>query len=307
MTPPRTVDPKSWVPAVEGKPQPRRQAGAYPPPSAPSGGDVNEIPVVMPEAEPEPGQREETAYAAPRKTYAVLLPSKGKFYDNLPDGVCEIYPLTAAEDKILSDMTADNITEIFDAVLARCIKSKISPADLIETDRYYLLLMLRAQSLGEEFEFPYECPFAGCKHPFLHTAMVPSDMPMVEGNVDEEPFYVDLPKAKQRVGLRFLRGADMNDIARYRRVAAPLDGEKGDPAFAYARIKAVVSVDGNPIPDTDTAMEWYLNLSLRDVRAIQKTLADAASGVSNLVKVPCPKCGKESVTRLPLSPMYFFE
>lgn len=296
-------DPTSWPVASDGKPLPRVTSSSAPQP-------INE-PEPAPAAasvDLEPGQRPETLYHSPKRTGAVELPSKGRYYGSaLPDGVVEVYTLTAVEDKILSELTSDNATEVFDAILARCIKSPVSPPELLDTDRYYLLLVLRANSLGGDYQFPYECPFKECGNAFLHTVQIPSDFTVVAGKATEEPYFVKLPMTGAMVGLRFLRGKDMADIARYRKTAINVDTTLGDPAYAYSRIKSIVSVNGEPFPDISVAMDWYMGLPLKDVRVLQKTEREAASGVSNVVTITCPKCKKESVSPVALSPMYFFD
>ena len=129
---------------------------------------------------------------------------------------------------------------------------------------------------------------------------------MITGKVTEEPYYVKLSTGVM-VGLRFLRGKDMKDIVQFRKNAINLDGTKGDPAYAYARVKSIMTVDGKPFPDVQAAQEWYMALSIKDSRLLEKTQREAASGVSNVVKIACPKCSKESVTPVALSPMYFFD
>ena len=286
----KSSDPTTWPSAVDGKPQPRITSDVMPT-------AINET--------TEPGQKPETEYRTPKRTGLVALPSRGLFYgDALTDGQVEVYTLTAVEDKILSELNSENMVEIFDAILARCIKSPVSPPDMLDTDRYYLLLVLRANSLGEIYEFPYECPF--CKHNFLHSIKIPQDFSMITGKVTEEPYYVKLSTGVM-VGLRFLRGKDMKDIVQFRKNAINLDGTKGDPAYAYARVKSIMTVDGKPFPDVQAAQEWYMALSIKDSRLLEKTQREAASGVSNVVKIACPKCSKESVTPVALSPMYFFD
>lgn len=289
----------SWPQASTGKPVPRREV-------VPDvAGEAQTSPAAVHLPTPEPGQRPETAYASPRQTFAVKLPSasQGQFYPELPDGVVEFYPLTAVEDKILAGLTEDNVTEIFDSILARVVISPIAPQDLIETDRYYLLLQLRAESLGQEYEFPTSCVF--CKESFLYKASIPSQMQMIEGHATEEPFYATLPVSGKKVGFRFLRGTDIKAVEQLKKASHP--EEKGDPAYALAEIRSIVTIDGKPLPDFETARQWYMNLSLKDVRAVQKAINEASSGISNVIKMRCPKCNKESVTRVPLSPLYFFD
>jgi T4 bacteriophage base plate protein len=257
----------------------------------------------------EVGAKPETQYAVARTSYIVELPSKGRFYTGeMTDGNVEIYLLTAAEDKILSDLTTDNIPEIFDSILARCIKTTMSPEDMLETDRYYLLLQLRAYSLGDEYKFSFECP--ECSNTFIHTSHIPKEFENRDGAATEEPFFVNLPVSKSKVGLRMMRGKDTKEINRYRKQIAlgnPNNTEKGDPAYAYQNAKSITSVDGKTFPDISAAMKWFMALPLKDVRAIRDTITLAYPGVINRVTIHCPRCEKDTLSRVPISPLFFFD
>jgi hypothetical protein len=258
-------------------------------------------PVKVEKPELEVGQKPESQYDVARTSYVVQLPSKGRFYgDKLPDGNVEVYLMTAVEDKILADLTPDNIPEIFDSIISRCVKSEISSEEMIETDRYYLLLMLRSYSLGDDYKFELKCP--DCSFAFVHTAHIPGDFEMIDGTATEEPFYVNLPMSKAKVGLRLLRGKDTKEINAKR---LKVNADKGDPAYAFQNAKAIVSINDKPVTIA-VAQTWFMALSLKDVRALQEAVSLAYPGIINRVTVPCTRCKFEILTRVPLSPLLFF-
>lgn len=294
---------RNYPPAVDGKPVPQV---TQTPPSPP------------PEPIKEVGARPETLYQHARPTIAVQLPSKGRFYGGkMPDGEAEFLPLTAREDQILAGMDGTNTHKIFDMVLARTLRPAmenapaLSPADMLTVDRFYAMLILRANALGPEMKYPFNCVF--CEQMSIVTSNVPYEFPMVEGTAKEEPFFCTLKDGSQ-IGLRLLRGKDDRAIEAYRnslkKPDKPEDVEPGDPAYGYINARHLVSfedADGKGYNFTpEQAQEWFMNLNMSDSRAIQNACAEASPGVINRVTVKCPKCEKETLTRIPLSAEYFF-
>ena len=96
----------------------------------------------------------------------VILPSRGRFYgDRLPDGKVTIRPMTVKEEKLLAG--GGNKLSLADKVLERCMISNTMPLkDMILTDKFFLLLNLRAISYGPEYTFELRC---GCEFKFKKT------------------------------------------------------------------------------------------------------------------------------------------
>ena len=82
------------------------------------------------------------------------LPSRGLFYANTISG----RPLEVLEVKRTTTITAENVDEIIDSILASVI-SGISPQNICVNDKLYILYWLRAQTfINDGFKVPYYCP-----------------------------------------------------------------------------------------------------------------------------------------------------
>lgn len=122
----------------------------------------------------------------------VTVPSKGKFYgDALPDGKVVIKPISVMEEKYL--VSARNRLATADKILERCITSKCIPlSQMLMTDKFYLLLNLRAITYGTAYSFSLVCK--SCEAEFKHSIELPDGL-VVRSATDAstEPFEVKLP------------------------------------------------------------------------------------------------------------------
>ena len=243
----------------------------------------------------------------PQRPYsAVKLPSLGLFYDQdtVKDGYIELCPLSAREEKLIAGIRGNNVDDIIDTVLERCMKTKINSDELLITDRFYLLLMLRANSYGENYNVELTCGECGTEGKY--TVKIPSDFDITEANPDAAyPFTVGLPDSGLTITYRLLTGKDQKEI----KTAVDKDQKKGlagqgDPAFIYTLAKHITAVNGKKL-NLLVALQLVERLSAKDSRYLQETVDANTPGIIPTIRKKCNTCGKEIETGLPISAEFF--
>ncbi len=251
-------------------------------------------------------QLEDLVLLQPKPVTALVdLPSKGIFYDpaKLKDGRIEVAPMSAREEKLVAGMRGSNIDEVIDSLLSRCIKSPITPDELIVTDRFYLLLQLRANSYGEVYNIELTCPY--CETKGKYEVKLPSDLEVQYSLPDDhEPFRVKLPSGVI-VGFRLLRGKDLRDIkSNSDKATSKGYAGEGDPSYLYRIAKQIVSINGKSL-NMLVAQEFVSNMPALDSAALKSAYNKKTPGALTIIKKPCVSCTKEIQTELPMTAEFF--
>lgn len=233
----------------------------------------------------------------------VELPSRGMFYgDQLPEGKVTIRPIKVLEEKLLAG--GGNRMDLADKVLKRCIISECPELDdLLLTDKFYLLLNLRAISYGPEYSFSMKC--GSCETDFKRTITLPEGLEVRAATKgDKEPFDVDLPVCKKKVSLRFLRGFDEKEIENYVRQLPNAGGEDGDPGYEFRMSRFIAKIDGEDI-DPIEKVRFCEGLIGRDSLAIRQAIAEHETGPVMTIRAKCPGCQRDISTLFPLTSEFF--
>ena len=230
---------------------------------------------------------------------SVEVPSLGKFYgDKLPGGKVMLRAMTVREEKLL---LAGTLQDALDKILTVCIVSSTIPIDeFLLTDKFYLLLHLRALSYGSEFDFQLECP--ACGNSFMYKLQLPEGLTLkIANDQDVEPFDITLPVSGKKVSLRFLRGKDEKNIEFY---ARQLKQEDGDPSYSYRMATHIVALDGKPVTVLE-AKAFCEDMIGRDSMAFRTAIAERETGLDLSVKAVCPACRQEVLARMPMTRRFF--
>lgn len=241
----------------------------------------------------------------PRITGVVELPSRGKFYGDLaPEGLIELYPMTGRDEGLIANLGRDNMQEIFNVLLKRCLVTAIDPNELLSSDQFYLMLVLRANSYGTEYELTVTCPNEKCGHVTPRVFNIPDDLKVTYyDGAEVEPFNVTLPVSKAKVEFRLMRVKDEADILNYRKQSkssSPLE----DPTYVYRSVKFITSINGKDMPLIDK-MRWFEDLSVRDTSALRDAMDDVASGVNSTLTTECASCKKTFEFDMPFTASFF--
>lgn len=236
----------------------------------------------------------------------IQLPSRGRFYEpgQLPEGIVRLRPITVKQEKLLAG--ARDPMAAADKVLAQClVDCPIAPKDMLNTDRFYLILQLRAMSYGTDYEFKLSCP--ACSNSYTHKISLPADLKeRVADESDTEPFEITLPRCGKKVALRFMRGTDLESVIKYVNQLRPdqRNPENGDPAYEYKLAIQIAAIDGVKMGMIDK-LQFVGTLLGADSFAIRNAIAERETGAFMNIAVSCPACGNRSETLLPLTNDFF--
>lgn len=246
----------------------------------------------------------------PRVAAGVMLPSKGKFYDPAltVDGQVEVFPLIGRDEKLLAGMSGD-INFLIDSLLKRCLKTDIPHDELLPSDRFFLLLALRANSYGEDYNVKITCDNQKCQeeHPYTIKLMTDLKVRYTEDS-DTEPFVCKLPVSEALIEFRLLKRKDEKAIEKMiaeDRAKGIID--KGDPSVIYTLAKQIISINKEKVTGTNFLDVLYFleNMPIKDMRFLQNRIDEVTPGVIPIVTKECKGCGSEIVVGLPITAEFF--
>ena len=247
---------------------------------------------------------EDISKLIPQRPHAhVQLPSKGLYYDQtvVKDGVVELVPLSAREEKLIAGMRGNAVDEVIDTVLKRCLLTKIDPDDLLLSDRFYLLLVLRANSYGDAYNVSLECPYCGTSAKYV--ARIPKELTINYADPNNN-FVIELPTSKLLVKYRYLTGKDQKEIKSYVETRKKQNVFEGDPAYIYTIAKHIVSVN-NKTANMFTLVNLLEQLPAMDVAYFKDIYEESTPGVLTGITKTCVSCSREIETDLPITAEFF--
>jgi len=192
-----------------------------------------------------PGQEMQDEFIVPKDV--VELPSLGKLYPNGQKTV-EIKYLTAEDENILLSPDLIRAGKTLDVLLDNCVVSEgISPKQMLTGDRNKVLIDLRINGYGNEYEVELMDPETNL--PFTAivdlTKLKPKYLKVDPDEVGE--FTVTLPKFNVPVKFRLLNGED-EEILSKRIQSAQKKNKKGSSFAASITeryIRQIMEVKGN--------------------------------------------------------------
>ena len=243
---------------------------------------------------------------APRQVATVLLPSRGLFYDKslTKDGSVEITPWVGRDVKLLAGMTGGNFDDVVDVLVGRCLISKIPLSEMITTDRFFLLVSLRANSFGEDYAVNVTC--GSCNKVSKVTLKLPSDYGIEYAPEDaKEPFTVDLPQSGLKVAYRLPRGKDerLND-AYVADVYKKNPTALGDVGTTFRIANLITALDGKATT-AEEALVIVDNLPAKDFFVLQDAFEKSLPGIVPRTMKECVNCKATMEVSLPLTPQFF--
>jgi hypothetical protein len=231
-----------------------------------------------------------------------------------PSGlVGSIRGLKVREERILADRKLQKSGGIVDELLRACWENTADaglydfgdkPIDwdkVLQGDRFYALLEIRALTYGPEYAFGVTCREEACRARIdweldVHALPVrplsdESRAAFLAGN----RFETRLPDAGARVWFRLLTGADERKLPAIRKAA----GERMLSAMLAFRC---VEVEGVDVRDRRRFLE---ELSLRDADFLVDEFDRVDCGVDTTIEIECPECFARQDVQLPFDQTFF--
>jgi hypothetical protein len=231
-----------------------------------------------------------------------------------PSGLAgRIRSMKVREERVLADRTLARTGAQMDELLGACWQETLDPGPydfgdgsvdwgkVLQGDRFYALLQVRALTCGPEYAFSIPCAQDGCRARIdwelsLHDLPVrPLSPQSREAFLAANRFVATLPDAGVRVYFRLLTGADERRLVQLRRGA----GEKLLSALLAFR---VVEVEGVADKDRRRFLE---DLSMRDADFLVDEFDRVDCGVETTIEVECPECFAAQDVELPFDRTFF--
>lgn len=236
----------------------------------------------------------------------VIIPSLGRFYngsDGPQNGVLHVRRMTGKEEEILATTRYFREGKIVDMILENCVQEKYRPADLLTTDRDYLLVYIRGISYSPDYEVEIKCP--ACERKFETTVNL-NDFPV---NDCPEDFTHDslsgtLPTSGLDFSFKPSRGRDENAIQTY---AERQKNEFNDdsPATALYRLTTLLTSLGG-LSDRNSLMAVLTDLPIDDVTYLREKVNDLPFGMDTTCYFSCTHCPEKFEMNMPMGASFFF-
>jgi hypothetical protein len=207
--------------------------------------------------------------------------------------------------KLVAGITGKNVDDVVDTLLKRCLVSPIDPDNLLVTDRYFLLIMLRANSLGPEVQVTATCTNEKCRKSGVFNLDLIKDydvLPVKEGV--KEPFEVTLPVSKFKITYHLTRGTDVKKTEQL--IAKAVKDNPAEELGLTVSVACLIdTVNDTPVPD-DQRVEIIDSLPARDFLALKKSIDANTPGMTTTTSKTCSSCGTSIEMGSPLSAAEFF-
>jgi hypothetical protein len=238
-------------------------------------------------------------------TDTVQLPSKGVFYKN-KQGSVKIKHLTAEDENILTSSDLIRNGKVLDVLLDNAIiDSSLNADDMLVGDRNAVLMYLRKEGYGDDYEVKIGCP--SCSEDFATIVKISEiePKPLETAPDSNGEFAMELPKSKWKVKFRLLNGKDENYLAQ-------LSGKnkKGKKGVVYSNLLTerfllqIMEVNGNR--DKLQIKKAISNMPALDSLYLREYVAEVEPGLRLETNYTCTNCSHNFDGDIPITPKLFW-
>lgn len=229
-------------------------------------------------------------------TQELILPSRGLFNPEIPEGKLIQRCMMVADQKFLSGSNQSASSSIHQ-ILQRTITdpADFDVAKLTLPDTLYLLFKLRVLSYGNEYKFRTRCPECGNK---IDITIDLSELPVeiIEDNYAES-LVAELPHRGDTVYTRLLTNEDIEEVNReMKRRKRRNASDDSEYVLRIARSIEKIKLkepnkDGKKELTGFFDIERYINnLTDLDASAILSARDSVRYGITPIVEQVCPEC-----------------
>ena len=231
-----------------------------------------------------------------------------------PSGLTgSIRGLKVREERVLADRKIAKAGGVVDELLRACWEETEDPGPysfdagktdwdrVLQGDRFFALLQIRALTYGPDYAFAITCREDACRARIeweldLHHLPV---RPLCDESRDAflagNRFETRLPDAGHRVWFRLLTGADERKLPALKRNA----GDRMLSAMLSFRVAEVEGVDERE------RRRFLEDLSMRDADFLVDEFDRVDCGVDTTIEIECPECFARQDVQLPFDQTFF--
>ena len=229
----------------------------------------------------------------------IHLPSNGKMYDL---NELTIQEMTVAEEKFF---LGSNGSKSITSVLKKCVVDgdKIDFDNLIEADRFYILVRIRCLTYGEDYDVNLRC--SHCSKEFEHTIKL-SELEVEElDDTFHDHWEFQLPVCKDTITMTIPKVRENLENDRLaKRKAEKFHLNLDEVRYVFGMMLGIEKVNGmDMLPDE--LYSYVSNLSGRDSASLRKEMSKIKVGYETNLETDCPHCGETFKFSLPLSVNFF--
>lgn len=241
----------------------------------------------------------------PLITDTVELPSKGIFYNNKQSHI-KVKQLTAEDENILTSADLIRSGKVLDVLLDNAIiDSTLSADDMLTGDRNAVLLYLRKEGYGDNYEVRMTCPH--CGEEFLDQVLLSElKYKTLKENPDSDGWFsVSLPKTKWTIRFKLLTGKDENYLVKAKELQ-----KKTKKNIAYSQLlterflRQIVSINGKS--DKLDIKKAITNMPIGDSLFLREHMGSVEPGVDMDHEFICSKCGESFEEAIPIRANLFW-
>ena len=180
---------------------------------------------------------------------------------------------------------------------------KLDPVTLLTGDKNAILIALRIDGYGEDYEINVSCPACSTSK----KEVVDLSQLGVKGlntsveTTEEGTFVVELPRTKARVELKLMDGNDEKYVAEANRKQKKYGIER-PLANQYSRM--IVSVNGDA--DPSVVSSFASSMPAFDSRFLRKAYKAVNPDVDMSFHFQCSHCGHEQGMEVPITANFFW-
>lgn len=235
----------------------------------------------------------------------VNLPSKGIFYASKQSFV-KVKLLTSDDENILTSSDLIRSGKVLDILLDNAIVDGELTSDIMLVgDRNAVLLYLRKEGYGDEYEVKMTCP--KCIQEFTDIVLI-SDLKYKEPDTkpeDDGQYSIELPKTKWKIRFKLLTGADEAIINKKGAVQRKKKHNISyDKTLTERYLKCVTSING--ITDILQIDKAVTNMPIKDSLFLREYIRVVEPGVDMEHQFTCKNCGEHFEDAVPINAKLFW-
>ena len=240
------------------------------------------------------------------------LPSNGKVYPETSSlhnvKSIEISAMTTKQEDILTSRALIKKGTVITELIRSCLLDKsIDPTDMLVGDRNAIMIAIRANGYGVDYEGKVTCGNADCGVENEQIFDL-SGLPIKRLKIDPvqlgvNEFAFTLPHSQKNITFRFLTGKDEEEV-----IATAEQRKKNklsvDANVTTKLLHSIISVDGDRSRDKIAAL--VRNMLSKDSRALRAYITQHEPGIEMSQEVTCGVCGHVEEVSVPLGVNFFW-